>query len=103
VVVDSTGKRLHDDDLTFPAAWKLKEQLAGGRKVVSPRIEQAEAVPKPKPVVVTSHAGVPPGVPAIGPPAAGAAYHADDDDDLPEVAAGAIADEELDDMLKDIG
>ncbi len=124
VVVDSAGKRLHDDDLTWPAAWKLKEQLAGGRKVVSPRIEQAESMPPP----VVAPVGVPPGVPGPRTEQAGLTLEALKlkereqitgewsagitdvagitnvaDEDLPEVAAGVLADDELDDMLKDIG
>ncbi len=112
VVVDSAGNRLHDGDLTFHEAWKLKDQLAGGRKVVSPRIEQAEAVEVQAEAVTVptrvAPVGVPPGVPSprrekeavAGSWAAGITNV--DDDDVPEVVAGVIADDELDEMLKDI-
>jgi len=124
MVVDAAGERLHDDDLTFPEAWKLKEQLAGGRKVVSPRIEQAAAVEVLTPV------GVPPGVPRQRPEViaplvdklkeqlaggwsegisdAGGTPDWDSlrkpvvDDPPDEVEAAVRADEELEEMLKDM-
>lgn len=102
MVVDAAGERLHDDDLTFPEAWKLKEQLAGGRKVVSPRIEQAAAVEVTAPVDVLTPLGVPPGVPRPKSDLTAAAA-ASALDDVPEVAAAVLADEELEEMLKDIG
>jgi hypothetical protein len=103
MVVDSSGKRLHDDDLTFPQAWKLKDRLAGDRKVVSPRIEQAAAVEVTAPVEVLTPMGVPPGVPRQAARDVFAGITNVADDDVPEVAAGVLADEELDEMLKDIG
>ncbi len=100
MVVDAAGERLHDDDLTFPEAWKLKEQLAGGRKVVSPRIEQAAPVEVLAPVDVLTPIGVPPGVPRQrneGKLAGGWSG-----EDVPEVEAAVRADEELEEMLKDM-
>ena len=110
MVVDAAGNRQHDGDLSFPEAFKLKDKLAGGRKVTSPRIEQAG------PVEVLTPLGVPPGVPRlpdVSGPVPGYPKPVDwsspetvdefSDEDIPEVAAGANADEDLDRLLKEVG
>lgn len=91
-VVDLDGERLHEDDLTWAEAWKLKEQLAGGRKVVSPRIEQVEQA---------EPTGIPKGPQPIYPTNARKGI-ARGEDPPEEVVAASRADEELDAMLADM-
>lgn len=99
MVVGHDGARQNDKDLTWPEAWRLKEKLAGSRKVKSPRIEQVpeSAAPASAPEPVNTEPTVNHRIPRAPVPAAAPAPA--DVDDLPEVTAAAQADEDIDAML----
>lgn len=106
MVVGHDGARQNDEDLTWPEAWRLKEKLAGSRKVKSPRIEQVteSAAPTSAPEPVSTDPTVNHRMPRPPAPAAlRAAPGVIDHDDLPEeVAAASRADEDIDAMLAEM-